>query len=325
MRGAPSALGVLTKRLHAAVASNDPDELTRLAASASAILPRGREPDPLAPSDPVADGSDWSFGNGIVSARVLANGALAECAGDGGRSIAAPANVLVIDAGWRGRKQAKAVSAAVSDGGAALRLSAGGARIAMRAELRPGEAFVRVDVAAAGSGDLSVEHRFAASRVTLCGPQRERCALVASDAAAIAIVALDPVRWKRRELPKGGVAVDVDLGNVGGEGSSASWAFAPLTADASPGEAEAMWQRFAYGPRVRLFQSTDYGTLVEGCGPADDGDGVMVTVRECNGRAGETRVRCGGRMREAEGATIEREYLVAHIDANETREIRVRF
>lgn len=325
VRGAPSALGVLTKRLNAALASRDADELTRLAASASAILPRGRAPDVPAQNDPIAEGDGWTFDNGVASARILANGVLTECARSDARSIVAPANVLVVEAGWRGHKQAKAVAGTVAGGGADLQLSAGGARLAMRVELQAGEPFVRVDVAAAGSGDAWVENRFAASRVTLCGPQRERCALIASDTAALAILALDAARWRQRELPKGGVAVDMQLGDVAGEGASASWAFAPLAADASAGEAEAMWQRFVYGPRVRLFQSTEYGVLVEGCGPADDGDGVIVTLRECDGRARDMRVRCGGRMREAEGATIDREYLVAPIGANETRELRVRF
>lgn len=290
------------------------------------MLPRAPAGTTRSACAPTEAGEGWSFDNGLVRARVLANGVLVECALAGGASVVAPANVAAVDGGrWRGIKRAKAVSSATVDDTLELHLLVGAARIAMRVELRAAEPFLRVDAAAAGAGDLRMEHRFAASRVAPCGPRGERCALVGGDAAAIAVFALDPVAWNVRELPKGGVEVDAPLGTVGGDGIGASWAFAPLQADAGKGLAEALWQRFAYESRVRLFQSTDYGVLVESCGPADDGDGVVITLRECEGVASTLRVRCGGRMREAEGATIEQEYLVAPIGANETRVVRVRF
>ncbi len=322
----PIAISDLTKRLNVALQSQDVEELIRLTASANGMLPRARPANDRPAVDPVADGGDWLFDNGIVRARVAANGSLTQCTLANGPSLVAPANVAVVDAGrWRGIKHAKPVSSAVVDDALEVHLVAGAAKIAMRVELRPDEPFLRVNAAAAGTGALRMEHRFAAPRVALCGPDGERCALISADTAAIAICALDLAAWKVRELPKGGVAVDAPLGAIDGDGAAASWAFAPLRVDASKGEAETLWQQFAYETRVRLFQSTDYGVLVEGCGPADDGDGVMVTVRECNGVAGTMRVRCGGRMREADGATIEQEYLVAPIGASETREIRVRF
>jgi hypothetical protein len=326
VRVMPIAVSDLSKRLDAALQSRDVEELLRLAASARAMLPRARDVQAPPTSDPVADGDCWLFDNGIVRARVHANGALTECALADGFNIAAPANVAVVNAGrWRGIKHAKAVAGAAVDGALDLHLVAGGAKIAMRVELRSDEPFLRVDAAAAGAGVLRMEHRFAASRVALCGPRGERCALVRADAAALAVFALDGADWKVRELPKGGVAVDAPIGAIDDDGIAASWAFAPLPPAAGKGEAEALWQRFAYETRVRLFQSTDYGILVESCGPAEDGDGVTVTVRECEGKASTLRVRCGGRMRAAEGAAIEQEYLVAPIGANETREIRVRF
>lgn len=325
MRAAPSALGVLTKRLQAALAAHDADELTRVAASASAMLPRGRAAEAQAPCVPIADDGGWTFENGIVRARALANGAIVECALVGARSIAAPANTVVAHGGLlRGRAIARGAAAQIADDGLDLHVRAGGARGAIRVELRPNEPFVRVDAAFAGRGEVHLENRFAATRVLACGANGERGALISSDAAALALLSLDPASWIAHELPKGGVRVDLRLGEAA-RGAAASWAFAPMAADATLGEAQACWQLFAYGARVRLFQSTDYSVLVEDCGPAGDGDGVVVTVRECNGVAGEMRVRCGGRMREAEGAAIEREFLVASIGAGETRAIRVRF
>ena len=322
----PIAISDLTKRLNAALQTGDAEELLRLTASATAMLPRARAAQAAVVAEPIAEHEGWTFDNGLIRARMLTNGALTECALTGGANLAASANVAVVDAGrWRGIKHANPVSSEVADGALELHLSAGGARIAMRVELRPDEPFLRVEAAAAGAGDLRIEHRFSALRAALCGPHNERCALVCADAASIAVLALDPPTWSVRELSQGGVAVVASLGAIDGDGIGASWAFAPLTSGATKGQAETMWQRFAYDTRVRLFQSTEYGVLVEDCGPAEDGDGLTVTVRECEGNAGTLRVRCGGRMREAEGATIEQEYLVAPIAANETRVIRVRF
>jgi alpha-mannosidase len=113
------------------------------------------------------------------------------------------------------------------------------------------------------------------------------------------------------------------------------YAFVPH--DAAPVSAlEAAWREYALAPRVRLFEPDDDNVLVVATKVADDGDGVIVRVRECDGRAGEVRVRCGGRAREAlavdgceralgGNATIDEERLVFTLPAFGLRAFRVRF
>jgi alpha-mannosidase len=51
---------------------------------------------------------------------------------------------------------------------------------------------------------------------------------------------------------------------------------------------------------VRLFTCDDPAVLVVATKPADDGNGVIVRVRECDGEARTVSLRCGGRARRAE-------------------------
>jgi hypothetical protein len=51
---------------------------------------------------------------------------------------------------------------------------------------------------------------------------------------------------------------------------------------------------------VRLFTCDDPAVLVVATKPADDGDGVIVRVRECDGATRRVDLICGGRMRAAE-------------------------
>jgi hypothetical protein len=48
-----------------------------------------------------------------------------------------------------------------------------------------------------------------------------------------------------------------------------------------------------------LFSCDDPAVLVVATKPADDGDGMIVRVRECDGEARRVDLRCGGRMRRA--------------------------
>jgi hypothetical protein len=59
------------------------------------------------------------------------------------------------------------------------------------------------------------------------------------------------------------------------------------------------WTTYTSEERVRLFTCDDDAVLIVATYPADDGDGVVVRVRECDGEARTVRLRCGGRMREA--------------------------
>ena len=85
-----------------------------------------------------------------------------------------------------------------------------------------------------------------------------------------------------------------------------------------------------------LFDSGDESIVVEACKPSEDGDGVVVRVRECDGASREMRLRCGARMRSAvavdaverpldETAGIDGEAIVGTIGAYALRSFRVRF
>ncbi len=66
------------------------------------------------------------------------------------------------------------------------------------------------------------------------------------------------------------------------------------------GELEHAWERFVRRAEVPMFSCDDPAILVTATKLADDGDGVIVRARECDGRAREVALRCGAR---AYGAT----------------------
>jgi alpha-mannosidase len=159
----------------------------------------------------------------------------------------------------------------------------------------------------------------------------------------IALFALDTYGWSARALPKGGLHLGHSLlrGTTWPDASADlgehrfSYAFAPF-AGASAGAIEQAWLRFAHEPRVRLFSAGDEGVLVVACKPAEDGDGVVVRVRECNGTSRRVHLRCGARTTQAlsvdalerpidRPAGIEEESLVFDLNAYEMRSFRVRF
>ncbi len=72
--------------------------------------------------------------------------------------------------------------------------------------------------------------------------------------------------------------------------------FAPC-ADLGMGELETVWQRFVGTNDVPMFTSEDPAVHVVATKLADDGDGVVVRVRECDGAPREMRLRCGARVR----------------------------
>ncbi len=168
---------------------------------------------------------------------------------------------------------------------------------------------------------------------------------IARDAkgAGLAILALDTYGWSARALPKGGLQIGhsllrgttwpdpkADLGE-----QRFSYGFAPF-GKATIGAIERTWIAFAHQPRVRLFIPLEDRVIVTACKPAQDGDGVILRIRECDGVAGIASVRCAGRVREA-GAVdacerpvdaevqIEGELLQTSIGAFGLRSIRVRF
>jgi alpha-mannosidase len=161
--------------------------------------------------------------------------------------------------------------------------------------------------------------------------------------SGVAVLALDTYGWNARVLERGGVQVGHSLlrsttwpdPNADRGEQALSWAFAPLS-DPSVAQIERLWLRFAGSGGVRLFQSEEPAVIVVACKPAEDGDGVIVRVRECDGAAHRFSLRCGGRIRGAvavdglerpiEGDLgLEGESLIASIDPFALRTFRVRF
>lgn len=274
-----------------------------------------------------------------------------------------------IDASYAStRQRCPARDARVEDGALHFAASAGNSRARMRMVLFEGEPFVRVELNVAWKERhrlLRVENTipFAAPAVRYGTPhgsiardtaadtpqQRakfevpgQRYALAAgASGAGFAMLALNTYGWSAR------ADSDTQLGHslvrsttwpdpVADRGEQVfSYAFAPLASGAI-GAVERLWERFACEPRVRLFTCENERILVVACKPAEDGDGVIVRVRECDGVGGSVCVRSGGRMREAvcvDGlerpatgtVNIEDESLRFEVGAFAIRSFRVRF
>lgn len=303
---APAAVvrGVLAA-VDAAAAAGSEERLERAAASARSVLPRAARRDDEGPVVAQIAGATATYDNAFIRATFASSGALLECSAPSAGNILALGNVVTLDRGWRGR----------SDAGCTTSV-----------EVRRREPFVRCEAIVGGRGALVVENRFTASevRVERGGPAGERFAVVRASEAALALFSLDGAQWKRRALRAGGTAVDQRI--VEGDADAPrAWAFVPVPAGESIGALEHVWQRYAYGPRVRLFRSLDEAVVVDTCAPASEEGWVEVSVRECNGLAASMRVRSAGRAVEAVGAAIEGEDLVAPLAAFERRTLRVRF
>lgn len=172
----------------------------------------------------------------------------------------------------------------------------------------------------------------------------QRFAFASDDASGLAQFAVDTYGWSARALPEGGVQLGHSLLRSAtwpdpraDEGDHhLAWAFAPATG-ATVGALERTWRALAHEPRVRLFTTADDGVSVVAVKPAEDGDGVIVRVRECDGAARRVRLRSGARMSAAHAVdgiersigetppAIEGESLVFDISAFALASFRVRF
>ncbi len=240
-----------------------------------------------------------------------------------------------LDRGYVNRRVAvRPRGAAIDEGGLVVRLQIGRrSSAAMRIELRAGEPFLRVELAVDWREDhvlLRVENRVAvaandvrfgqahgsilrpaaprgaAERARFEVPA-QRFAHVDDGSRGVAILAPDTYGWNARALKGGGVGLGLSLlrsprwpdpGADRGERRIA-YAFAP-TAGAAVSALEAAWTAYTDEPRVRLFTCETPGVIVVATKPADDGRGVVVRVRECDGTSQDAVLRCGGRMRAAE-------------------------
>ena len=315
----------LLERLRAALAGG---ELELVAKSADSMLPRAnvRRPDPCRP---VRSEDGARFDNGLIQALVNSQGGLLELATPRMRVPVSQANLLTayrdFPKSWRLR--VRPADFELLDDSVELHFTIGASPATMRIELRRGEPFLRVMLAAEWNerATLRLENWFAIASDAVRYGQARRLAAISDSRAGVAIFARDPLGWNARVLRRGGLHLSVNLLHDRGS-LETSWAFAPFEPGISMGALEQAWELFAYEPRVRLFTSEDPAVLVVETKPADDGDGVIVRVRECDGVERPLRLRCGARMREVDGGVkIEGETIVAEIPGFGERTFRVRF
>jgi alpha-mannosidase len=309
--------------------------VARVAASARSILPRAdlvlAPPPPLAP---VEDADGFVFANDYLRARVRPDGTIVELSGVDGRNLATIVNGLALyadrgDAATldpkyeRHARRLRASAARVEDGALLVPIAGDGTALIMRVALAVGEPYVRVELTVnwqAKQRILRAEHRFAV-RVgearfgtphgsVVRGPVFETLAQrwvhVSDGDAGVALLAADLYGWSATGLRHGGMRIGTSLLRAPlrpdpavdrGE-QQLAYALAP-TAGAGPGALEAAWRDYAEPPRVRLFACDDPAVSIVATKPADDGNGVIVRVRECDGAGRRVDLHCGGRMREA--------------------------
>jgi len=226
-------------------------------------------------------------------------------------------------------RKLRPAGAHVEDGALIVKLRGDGTAIAMRIALGSGEPYLRVELNVGWHAQhriLRAEHRFAlrtddvrfgmphGSLVRTAKPRTpaerarfevpaQRWVHAGDAASGIAILAADTYGWSAIALRGGGLRIGTSLLRAPvwpdpqadrGEHYIA-YALAP-TAGATVGALEAAWRDYAEPERVRLFTCDDPAVLVVATKPADDGDGIIVRVRECDGEARRVDLRCGGRM-----------------------------
>ncbi len=258
-------------------------------------------------------------------------------------------------------------AARIVDDGLEIELAAPGVAITMRIALNAGEPYLRFELAVRWSAKhriLRAEHRFAlrtsearfgqphgtlvrtgapttpAERARFEVPA-QRFVHVTDGEHGAAIFAPDTYGWSVFALRRGGIRIGASLlrspqwpdpGADQGDHQIA-YAIAP-TAGATIGDLEAAWRDYAEPERVRLFVCDDPAVLIVATKPADDGNGVIVRVRECDGETRRAELICGGRMRAAEAVdaceravagevTVEGERLSFMLPAYALRSFRV--
>jgi alpha-mannosidase len=273
-----------------------------------------------------------------------------------------------LDRDYRRRPlRVRATGCEIVDGALEIRYAFGASLAVARFSASAGEPYLRLDVAVdwrERHAILRVENelRFAAARLRFGAPHGtverapaprsraerakfeapgQRFARADREGGGIAVLALDTYGWSARRvrgathlghsLLRGPTWPDPDADR----GSHAfALAFVPF-AQLATGALESLWQRFAGLAEVPMFTSDDPAVLVTATKPADDGDGIVVRVRECDGNGRELALRCGARAREAvsvdalerplrRNLTFEEGTIRARLEAYELRSFRVR-
>ncbi len=238
-----------------------------------------------------------------------------------------------LDAGYDRRpKVLRPAGAEIDEGGLVVRLTGPDCAIAMRLALHEHDPYLRVEVGVQWEASqliLRAEHQlaFAPSEVRFGQPhgslvrptsrateaERARFEVPAQrwvhahdGARGLAILSPDSYGWSS-DARDDGVRLGMSLLRAPtwpdptadrGEHHIA-YALVP-TAGAAISALETAWIEYTEIERVRLFTCNDPAVLVVATKPADDGDGVIVRVRECDGEARTVALRCGGRARRAE-------------------------
>jgi len=238
-----------------------------------------------------------------------------------------------LDAGYDRRPRAlRKDGAELDDGGVVVRLAGDDLALAMRLALFEGEPFLRVEMAVQWEPSqliLRAEHQLAFTAATVRFGQPhgslERTTSRTTEAErarfevpaqrwvhahdgvrGLAILSADSYGWSAA-AGEGGLRIGTSLlrsprwpDPTADRGEhQIAYALAP-TAGATISALETAWRDYADVERVRLFTCDDPAVLVVATKPADDGDGVIVRVRECDGEARTVALRCGGRARRVE-------------------------
>jgi alpha-mannosidase len=261
--------------------------------------------------------------------------------------------------------------ARIVEGGLEVRHTLGESRATMHLSLRANDPFLRVELAVDWRERrriLRVENALAidatsaffgsphgiVERSTLRDTPERRAAFEVpgqrfafahnENGDGLALFSLDTYGWSARRTGDGALELghsllrgttwpdpDADLGE-----HRLAWAYAPLR-KAGVGALERAWEAFANESRVRLFDSSDAAAQIVACKPAEDGEGVVLRVRECDGETRTVAIRCGGRMREVRAVDglerplagssvrIEGESLIVELAAFGLRSFRVLF
>ncbi len=241
-----------------------------------------------------------------------------------------------IDRGYvKRRREVRATGAGIIDGTLEVCYALGKSRLTARISLAPHALFLRVDVAVDwrerrtllrcenelplqtvrahfgtphGTVERTAYPKTAAEQAKFEVPGQRFARIQSADGGGLALLTLDTYGWNvlgsdgalrlGHSLLRGTTWPDekADLGE-----HMLSYAFAPLhgPADRSVtlGALEHLWRRFALAPTLPMFDCDDESVLVVATKPADDGDGVIVRIRECDGVDRNVILRCAARAR----------------------------
>ena len=238
-----------------------------------------------------------------------------------------------LDAAYeRHPRKLRTAGASIEDDALIVKLNGEGTAIAMRIALGAGEPYLRIELNVGWQAKhriLRAEHRFAVrtdevrfgmphgSLVRTAKPRTpaerarfevpaQRWVHATDGEAGVAILAPDTYGWSALSLRHGGVRIGASLlrspqwpDPQADRGEHHIFYALTPTAGATVGALEAAWRDYAEPERVRLFTCDDPAVLVVATKPADDGNGIIVRVRECDGATRRVALRCGGRMRSA--------------------------